>query len=161
MTKYAHFWYLLLRTGLRIGELWSRDHSHLDGQMLKIVPSARQKNRLKRDSSIRRVPLNEKASEYFIAFLPYDKSKDMLQRHLRAELQSIRTRDVKLVIHSTRHTWKTWSRRVGMPIDVSDELDGHKKTITSNVSDGYGIYPDELLIEQNQKVWKHLDNLLG
>jgi hypothetical protein len=48
-----------------------------------------------------------------------------------------------------------------MPIDVSDELDGHKKTITSNVSDGYGIYPDELLIEQNQKVWNYLDNLLA
>jgi integrase len=160
-TKYAHFWYLLLGTGVRIGELWSRDQSHLDGQMLKIVPTARQKNRLKTDSSIRRVPLNEKAIEYFKEFLPYDKSKDMLQRYLRSELQSIRTRDDKLVIHSTRHTWKTWSRRVGMPIDVSDELDGHKKTITSDASDGYGIYPDELLIEQNQKIWNYLDNLLG
>jgi integrase len=160
-TEHPHFWYLLLGTGLRIGELWSRDQSHLDGQMLKIVPTPRQKNRLKTDSSVRRVPLNEKAIQYFKEFLPYDKSKDMLQRYLRSELQSIRSRDDKLVIHSTRHTWKTWSRRVGMPIDVSDELDGHKKTITSNVSDGYGIYPDELLIEQNQKVWDYLDNLLG
>jgi integrase len=161
LTKYPHFWYLLLGTGLRIGELWSRDQSHLDGQMLMIVPTARQKNRLKTDSSIRRVPLNSRAIEYFKAFLPYEKSKDSLQRYLRFELQKIESRDDKLVIHSTRHTWKTWSRRVGMPIDVSDELDGHKKTITSNVSDGYGIYPDELLIEQNQKVWDYLDNLLG
>jgi integrase len=160
-TKHAHYWYLLLGTGLRIGELWSRDHSHLDGQMLKVVPTARQKNRLKTDSSIRRVPLNARAIEYFKAFLPYEKSKDSLQRYLRLELQKVQGRDDKLVIHSTRHTWKTWSRRVGMPIDVSDELDGHKKTITSNVSDGYGIYPDELLIEQNQKVWNYLDNLLA
>lgn len=159
-TTHPEAWYVLFGTALRIGELWSRDHSHLDGQMLRVVPTARQRNRLKTDTSIRRVPLNDKAVHYFKSFFPYEKSKDSLQRYLRLELRQIGSWDDKLVIHSTRHTWKTWSRRVGMPIDVSDELDGHKKKITSDTSDGYGIYPDELLIEQNQKVWNYLDTLL-
>lgn len=161
LTTYPEAWYVLFGTALRIGELWSRDHSHLDGQMLRIVPTARQGNRLKTDTSIRRVPLNDKALHYFKSFFPYEKSKDSLQRYLRLELRQLGSWDEKLVIHSTRHTWKTWSRRVGMPIDVSDELDGHKKKITSDVSDGYGIYPDELLIEQNQKVWNYFDTLLA
>ena len=160
LTTHPEAWYVLFGTALRIGELWSRDHSHLDGQMLRIFPTVRQGNRLKTDTSIRRVPLNEKAVRYFKRFFPYEKSKDSLQRYLRLELRQLGSWDDKLVIHSTRHTWKTWSRRVGMPFDVSDELDGHKKKITSDVSDGYGIYPDELLIEQNQKVWNYLDTLL-
>jgi integrase len=161
LTNHPEAWYVLFGTALRIGELWSRDHSHLDGQMLRIVPTARQGNRLKTETSIRRVPLNDKAAYYFKSFFPYEKSKDSLQRYLRLELRQLGSWNEKLVIHSTRHTWKTWSRRVGMPIDVSDELDGHKKKITSDVSDGYGIYPDELLIEQNQKVWNYLDTLLA
>lgn len=160
-TEYAHIWYVLFGTGLRIGEFWSRDLSHLDDQMLVVAPTLRQNNRLKTATSNRRVPLNAKALYYLENSLPFVKSKDTLQRKLRSELQSIGSRDGKLVIHSTRHTWKTWSRRVGMPIDVSDEIDGHKKKITSEVSDGYGMYPDELLIEQNNKVWKFLDDLIA
>jgi integrase len=160
-TEYAHIWYVLFGTALRIGEFWSRDLSHLDDQMLVVTPTLRQNNRLKTATSNRRVPLNAKALYYLQTSLPFVKSKDTLQRKLRSELQSLGSRDEKLVIHSTRHTWKTWSRRVGMPIDVSDEIDGHKKKITSEVSDGYGMYPDELLIEQNNKVWKFLDDLIA
>jgi len=57
LTTHPGAWYVLVGTALRIGELWSRDHSHLDDQMLRIVPTARQGNRLKTDTSIRRVPL--------------------------------------------------------------------------------------------------------
>lgn len=160
ITEYPQVWYLLFGTALRIGELWSRESDHLDGQMLKIIPSKRQGNRLKTQTSIRRVPLNQTAIDYFRFIAPYPKSQDTLQRYLRAELNMLSSRDEKLVIHSTRHTWKTWSRRVGMPIDVSDEIDGHKKKITTDVSDGYGIYPDELLLEQGQKIWNYLDSLL-
>jgi hypothetical protein len=161
MTEHAHIWYVLFGTALRIGEFWSRDRSHLDGQMLVVTATARQKNRLKTDTSNRRIPLNEKALRYLEDSLPFEKSKDTLQRKLRSELHLLDSRDDKLVIHSTRHTWKTWSRRVGIPIDVSDEIDGHKKKITTDVSDGYGIYPDELLIEQNNKVWSYLDDLIS
>ncbi|CAK6690322.1 hypothetical protein OGCDGJMD_00808 [Cyanobium usitatum str. Tous] len=161
LTENVHIWYVLFGTALRIGEFWSRDLSHLDGQMLVVTATARQKNRLKTDTSNRRIPLNEKALRYLQESLPFEKSKDTLQRRLRADLQSLESRDEKLVIHSTRHTWKTWSRRVGIPIDVSDEIDGHKKKITTDVSDGYGIYPDELLIEQNNKVWQFLDDLIS
>jgi integrase len=160
ITKHPQVWYLLFGTALRIGELWSREPSHIDGEMLMVIPTERQ-NRLKTQTSNRRVPLNAKAVQFLRQVVPYPLSKDTLQRKLRSELDSLSTRDDRLVIHSTRHTWKTWSRRVGIPIDVSDEIDGHKKTITTKVSDGYGIYPDELLLEQNQKVWDYLDGIIG
>ena len=56
-TEYAHIWYVLFGTALRIGEFWSRDLSYLDDQMLIVTPTLRQNNRLKTATSNRRVPL--------------------------------------------------------------------------------------------------------
>ena len=68
--------------------------------------------------------------------------------------------DKRLVVHSCRHSFKTISRAVGMPADISDELSGHAKASVSAVSDGYGSYPDELLIKESSKVWSYLNDLV-
>jgi integrase len=161
ITDNPEIWYVLFGTALRIGEFWSREASHLDGLMLVVTPTKKQNGRLKTATSYRRIPLNQKAVLGLNNLLPFKTAKCTLQRLLQKDLNQLPTRDDKLVIHSTRHTWKTWSRRVGIPVDVSDEIDGHKKKITTDVSDGYGIYPDELLIEQNNKVWNFLDDLIS
>ena len=67
--------------------------------------------------------------------------------------------DKRLVVHSCRHTFKTICRVVGMAHEISDAISGHLKQNISPTSDGYGSYPDELLIKENQRVWDYLDEL--
>jgi hypothetical protein len=78
------------------------------------------------------------------------------EKRLRDEVRRLFPSDTTLTVHSTRHTFKSLSRMVGMPADISDEIDGHKKTTVSAVSDAYGHYPDEVLALHLGKIWDWL-----
>jgi integrase len=54
-----------------------------------------------------------------------------------------------LTFHSTRHTFKTACRRARIPRDVSHAISGYA---SSDVGDGYGEYPLDLLASEISKV---------
>ena len=153
--KHSDYWYILIGTGLRIGELASRTPEHIDGDMLMI--NATDNWKPKTSSSYRRVPLNNYAKATLLS-LPMP-SRDTLQRRLTKELKLLPSYDSRCVVHSTRHTYKTLARKVGIPADISDEITGHAKTTVSRVSSGYGMYPDSTLLTEGVKIWMYLDGL--
>ena len=163
VTDHPGLWYLLFGTGLRVGELWSRDpQKHLDGDIIVINPTVKQgKNwKPKTTNSHRRIPLDSHAMEYVETVLPFARSQNTLMRILRKEIRSLSTYDEKLVIHSTRHTYKTLQRRCGIAMGVADELFGHRASQSSRTSEGYGDYSDDLLQQEQSKVWEYLAEML-
>jgi integrase len=156
-TKHPLIWETLLTTGLRIGELVSRTTDHIDKGIL--IVSATDNWRPKTKASYRRVPINHRCSNWLSKSLPFNNTETSVKKALASEIRLISS-DPKLVVHSCRHTWKTWSRAVGMPATISDELSGHAKASVSRVSDQYGHYPDTILIEEQAKVWRHFDQLM-
>ena len=164
ITDHPALWYLLFGTGLRVGELWSRDpHKHLDGDILVINPTVKQgKNwKPKTNNSHRRIPLDTRALVCVETVLPFSRSQNTLMRILREEIRALSTYDAKLVIHSTRHTYKTLQRRCGIAMGVADELFGHRASQSSRTSEGYGDYSDELLHQEQSKVWDYLNKNCG
>lgn len=163
ITDNPGLWYLLFGTGLRIGELWSRDpHKHLDRDILVINPTVKQGKswQPKTTNSHRRIPLDTQAFLCIGTVLPFSRSQNTLMRILREEIRSLSTYDEKLVIHSTRHTYKTLQRRCGIAMGVADELFGHRASQSSRTSEGYGDYSDELLHLEQSKVWNYLNEIL-
>lgn len=153
-SKYGEIFRVLVGTGLRTGELFSRQPEHIEGMMLIVcdTPGFRVKTR----SSVRRVPLDVQAKQTVLSMIERDLKPITWSTYLSAELRAI-TDDRRVVLHSCRHTFKTITRRVGIPIDISDEISGHAKRTTSVVSGAYGRYPDELLLSEADKVWNYLN----
>ena len=117
--------------------------------------------RVKTKSSIRRVPLDASAIETVKQVHEQLKTTNVRTygRYLNDTIRKHFT-DKRLVLHSCRHTYKTFARACGLPADVSDEISGHSKSTVSAVSDGYGEYPDEVLLKANQKIWDYLYTLV-
>jgi integrase len=154
-SKYWPIFRLLIGSSMRIGELWSRRHEDLDGNMLIIRDNPALNWRPKTKSSYRRIPLDTAAASTLLETVPVS-SVQSFEKRLRDEVRRLFPDDLTLTVHSTRHTFKSLSRMVGMPADISDEIDGHKKSTVSAVSDAYGMYPDSSLREANSKVWSLL-----
>ena len=153
---------LMIGTGLRVGELISRNiEQDLQNQMIVIRDNPLLSWTTKTKSSVRRVPLDDRSiaalKELYSRKIARRTSKD----HLNFQMREMFPDDRRLVVHSCRHTYKTICRVVGMPHDICDAISGHKKQTISPTSDGYGSYPDLLLLRENQKVWDYLNELEG
>jgi len=159
-SKYGNFYRLLCGTGMRINEAMSRDlEKDIDGQMLIVREDLKAGKRLKTSSSIRRVPLDEQAMEALKELRTHKLANKTLRNNLNKVIHNLFDNDPLLVTHSCRHTYKTITRVVGVSHEISDSISGHLKSTVSKTSDGYGEYPDELLITENQKVWDYLSKL--
>jgi integrase len=155
-TQYGEVFRLLVGTGLRIGELLSRNlNEDLQKDMLVIRPNPLINWQPKTRSSIRRVPLDARAIDAIKSTYTEGCSYRTWQDRLSNEIRKLFS-DKRLVVHSCRHTFKTLTRVVGMDHAVSDAISGHMKQTVSQTSDGYGFYPDSTLIEANSKVWSVL-----
>lgn len=150
--KYGEIFRLLIGSSLRISELLSRTTDHLDGLMLIVNDRPEIGYSVKTRSSVRRIPLDERAKDAVLDVITINRKYPTWKARLSKPIREMTT-DKRLVLHSTRHTYKTLTRKVGMPIEFSDEISGHAKRNTSSVSDGYGTYPDDRLLIENQKVW--------
>lgn len=153
--EYGNIFRLMIGTGLRVGEVFSRNLSHIDENMLIVNDVPEINFRVKTRSSIRRVPLDDLAVSTVKEIIQENMGRHSWALRLRNRLREV-TQDKRLVLHSCRHTYKTLTRKVGIPIEISDEISGHAKRNTSSVSDGYGSYPDERLLKENSKVWSLL-----
>ena len=155
-SKYWPVFRLLIGSSLRIGELSSRrpEEDIVDGVVI-VRDNPAMDWRPKTASSYRRIPLDTDAEQVLRELLPVSSVKGF-ERRLRDEVRRLFPGVATLTVHSTRHTFKSLSRLVGMPADISDEIDGHKKSTVSAVSDAYGHYPDEVLAQHQQKVWQYL-----
>ena len=63
-------------------------------------------------------------------------------------------------VHSVRHTYYSMSRRA----DCNDSviaIIGHAKKKGSRVAQSYGLFVDDVLLRESQKVWTFIENLLG
>ena len=146
---------LLCTTGLRIGELLNRRQEDIQGQMLVIGKTPDWKPKTK--SSYRRVPIPLHLLGHLKGLIPVS-SPGAWEQRLRPQIRNLFD-DKQLVVHSCRHTYKSLARKVGMPSDVSDEIDGHKKKDVSTISDHYGNYPDDILIIWVDSVSKEIRSL--
>jgi len=155
-SKYWPIFRLLIGSSMRIGEVWSRNpETDITDGVVIVRDNPALKWRPKTASSYRRIPLDADAAAVLKDLLPVS-SIQGFEKRLRDEVRRLFS-DTTLTVHSTRHTFKSLSRLVGMPADISDEIDGHKKSTVSAVSDAYGMYPDEVLAQHLQKVWSWLD----
>ena len=59
-------------------------------------------------------------------------------------------------LQSSRHTFLTLSRRAGCDTAVVIALTGHHPKQTSRVAQSDGLFPDEVLLRQAQKVWDYV-----
>lgn len=148
---------LLCSTGLRVGELLNRTPNHIQGRMLVVGKTDTWKPKTK--SSYRRVPIPEHLLSNMQELLPVG-SPGAWEQRLRQQTKALFNHR-QLVVHSCRHTFKSLSRKVGMPSDISDEIDGHKKKDVSAISDHYGHYPDEVLIQWVDVVSKEIRSLIS
>lgn len=141
---------VLTATGLRVGELLSRDKDHIQDQILVIeaTPTWRPKNR----SSIRRVPLPLELVPEVRRLLPVSKPSAMTQR-LQREVRSLFPEDRRLVVHSCRHTFTTLARQAAVPFEVLQALLGHSG---GGQTRGYGCVPDAVLVEAVERVYGQL-----
>ncbi len=156
-TRDAWVFELLSSTGLRVGELLNRTPDHIQGQMLVIGKTDTWKPKTK--SSYRRVPMPEHLLPKLQELLPVS-SPGAWEQRLRQQIKDLFNHR-QLVTHSCRHTFKSLSRKVGMPTDISDEIDGHKKKDVSAISDHYGHYPDEVLIQWVDVVSREMQSLMS
>ena len=151
-TEHAWIFELLCTTGLRIGELLNRRQEDIQGQMLVIGKTSDWKPKTK--SSYRRIPIPLHLLGHLKDLIPVS-SPGAWEQRLRPQIRNL-FEDKQLVVHSCRHTFKSLARKVGMPSDVSDEIDGHKKKDVSTISDHYGDYPDDVLIKWVDSVSKEV-----
>ena len=138
--KYGEIFRLMCATSLRIGELTSREPDDIDGNMLVIKQNPVTGWEPKTKSSYRRIPLDDRAVDALHIMFNLKIARRTFMDKVRAELRN-NFEDKTLTIHSTRHTFKTLTRVVGMPSTVSDSISGHAKAQVSQTSDSYGEYP--------------------
>lgn len=151
-SEYWEIFRLFLGTGLRYGEAFNRTAEDLEGNILVIRHNTDAEWRTKTSSSVRRVPLDDRAVRAFKAILQRNLIPPTWNQYLNREIRRFFD-DPRLVLHSTRHTYKTLCRVTGVEINIVEEISGHAKSRVSKTSDGYGEYPDEVLIKENSKVW--------
>lgn len=166
-TDWGYVYRVLAGTGIRIGELLSRDltkdlvipNGTCDGERMLIVRKDLARGvTVKTKASTRRVPLDAEAVEAVERLFGKGLQPGTIKTRLNLLIREM-YEDRRLVMHSLRHSYKTITRAVGVPAEISDEISGHAKVNTSQVADGYGIYPDSRLIKENKLVWEYLDNI--
>ena len=129
-------------TGLRVGELCSREPRHLDGGWLSIEGTDTW--RTKTDDSVRRLPL----PSWLKLDLPTAK-KTTLNRHLGLVCPG-------LSCHGLRHSMKTAIRESGIAFDLGEYILGHAQP-GGAISSIYGSFSDEAVLRGIEQVWKVLE----
>jgi integrase len=146
----------MIMTGLRSGEYFSRLAKDLNGQMLTIDRQPSKGDwRPKTPSSYRRLPV-PKEFELTPHKILVSSKTTMLARELSKDLP-----DPTATVHSARHTFYSISRRADCNDCVIEAITGHAKKEGSRVAQFYGLFTDEDLLREAQKVWTYIENLLG
>ncbi len=141
----------LCLTGLCAGEFFTREDSDLNGQFLKVDKKTDIDWRPKGLSSHRTV-----AVPTGFKLKSLGKSYQSGTRDLGQDLREF-ILDPTAPLHSSRHTFLTLSRRAGCDTAVVTALTGHHSKETSRVAQSYGLFPDEVLLREAQKVWDYVD----
>ena len=133
---------LQLYLGLRVGELISRDPSHLKEGWLNICPTS-SGWRPKSETSERELPIPDTFKGALSEKMP-------VVITLNAQLKRITGSD--LTTHGLRGAWRTASREAQLPAEMAEYLMGHahpqQELITS-----YGSFNRQSKLEAMQKVW--------
>jgi integrase len=146
----------MIMTGLRSGEYFSRLAKDLNGQMLTIDSQPSKGDwRPKTPSSYRRLPV-PKEFELTPHKIMVSSKTTMLARELSKDIP-----DPTATVHSARHTFYSISRRADCNDSVIEAITGHAKKEGSRVAQSYGLFADEVLLREAQKVWTFIENLLG
>lgn len=125
-------------SGMRVGELISRDKSHLKDGWLTINDTATW--RPKSEGSERRLPI----PEWIDVQLPTRKKSSLHN--------DITTLCPSLSCHGLRHAYKTAIREAQIPFDVGEFILGHAAP-GGDISSRYGRFSDEAVLSSSQKVW--------
>lgn len=125
-------------TGMRVGELVSRDKKHLKDGWLTINDTATW--RPKSEGSERRLPIPERIN---LELPTWKKSK--LDNDIKALCPG-------LSCHGLRHAFKTAIRESGIPFDLGEFLMGHA-TPGGDISSRYGSFSDEAVLSASTRVW--------
>ena len=133
-------------SGMRVGELCSREPSHLDDGWLTINDTATW--RPKSEGSERRLPI----PEWIDLQLPTRK-KSSMHNDITALCPG-------LSCHGLRHSYKTAIRESGIPFDVGGFILGHAAP-GGDISSRYGRFSDEAVLSSNKKVWAVIDQWIG
>ena len=141
----------LCLTGLCAGELFTREDSDVNGQFLKVDKKTDIDWRPKGLSSLCTVavPTGFKLKSLGKS---YQSGTRDLGQYLREFIL-----DPTAPLHSSRHTFLTFSRRADCDTAVVTALTGHHSKETSRVAQSYGLFPDEVLLREAQKVWDYVD----
>lgn len=146
--------YLMLLTGLRPGEYFSRYDDDLNGRILRIDKQPSRNWRPKTHSSYRDVPVPEGFTIFNHKTLVQSQIS-FVGRQLRKDIE-----DPTATPHSARHTFYTLSRRAECNDAVIEAITGHAKKEGSRVAQKYGLFPDEVLIREASKVWNLVNSLV-
>ena len=125
-------------TGMRVGELVSRDKKHLKDGWLTINDTATW--RPKSEGSERRLPIPERIN---LELPTWKKSK--LDNDIKALCAG-------LSCHGLRHAFKTAIRESGIAFDLGEFLMGHA-TPGGDISSRYGSFSDEAILSASTRVW--------
>ena len=138
----------MILTGLRSGEFFSRNLEDLKDGFLTIDDQPTRNNwKPKTRSSYRRLPVPP-------GFCLVDHKAKVASKtttHVR-ELRKDIT-DKTATVHSARHTFYSLSRRADCNDSVVEAISGHAKKEGSRVAQSYGLFSDEVLLREAQKVW--------
>ena len=148
--------YHMITTGLRAGEYFSRLPQDINGQILRVDKQPSVENwRPKTLSSVRSL-----AVPTGFTLL---KDQHMIQSNISRVGVDWRkyVTDPTAPVHSARHTYITLARRVGMDSSVLTALTGHASKENSRVAQAYGLFPDEVLIREAQKVWDLVERIVA
>ena len=145
--------FLLLMTGLRAGEFFSRLPQDLNGQILKVDKQPTKDDwRPKTASSYRTVAV---PPSFSLTLNDY-KVQTNITRIGIALRQDIK--DPTAPVHSARHTFITIARRADCSDSIVTALTGHAVKGTSRIAQQYGLFPDDVLLREAQKVWNYIHN---
>jgi len=129
-------------TGLRVGELCSREPRHLENGWLSIEGTDTW--RPKTEDSVRRLPL----PSWLQLELPTLRKTTMSRRlHLICP---------GLTCHGLRHSMKTAIREAGIAFDLGEYILGHAQP-GGAISSIYGSFSDEAVVRGIEQVWKVLE----
>ena len=145
--------FLMIMTGLRPGEYFSRYDADLNGRILRIGKQPARNWRPKTHSSYRDVPVPEGFKLVQHKTL-VQSQMSMAGRALRKDID-----DPTATCHSGRHTFYTLSRRAECNDSVIEAITGHAKKEGSRVAQMYGLFPDEVLIREARKVWDLVERI--
>lgn len=132
----------LAYTGMRVGELTSRNADHLKEGWLHICKTDAWLP--KTEDSVRRLPLPEGLD---LQLPPKQKTS------LNNKLKLI---NPQLSCHSLRHSFKSAIREAGIPFDVGEYLLGHAQP-GGAISSIYGSFSDEAVLKAAKRVWEVID----